>query len=137
MLQYNELSESAWEELAPTKKAKSSPWDGLLDQIEDGKIISIPLADDGEKRSSRIGIARRARTRGYKVEFRDMVDGRLAMKKGALLEETQSQSQADSTTKVSATGKKRGRKSNAEKEAEARAAIAALEEREQDAANGK
>ena len=137
MLQYKELSESAWEELAPKKKAKASPWDGLLDQIEEGKILLVPLTDEGEKRSYRIGIARRARSRGYKVEFRDTADGGLALKRGISLEETAPKSQRDSMAKTSLTGKKRGRKSKVEKEAEARAAFAAQEEEDHAAADAR
>jgi hypothetical protein len=85
MLQYEYLSEDEWEQSAPAKKAKPSPWDNLLAELEQGKILKLPIEDEKEKRGYRIGIARRARQHGYKVEFREIAGG-IALKKGRTLE---------------------------------------------------
>ena len=84
MLQYEYLSDEEWERSAPPKKAKPSPWDTLLAELEQGKILKLPIEDEKEKRGYRIGIARRARLHGYKVEFREVAGG-LALKKGKTL----------------------------------------------------
>jgi hypothetical protein len=81
MLQYEYLTPDEWEEHAPTKKVKPSPWDPILMELEQGKIVKLPLEGDQEVRGYRIGIARRARARGYAVEFR-VVPGGLAFKQG-------------------------------------------------------
>ena len=78
MLEWKTISSDEWESIAPPKKA--SKWDNLLDEIEKGTIIKLPT-DASEKRGYRIGIARAAKSRGYKVEFREDA-GFLAMRQG-------------------------------------------------------
>jgi hypothetical protein len=111
MLQYEYLSDDEWEQSAPAKKAKPSPWDSLLTELEQGKILKLPLEDEKEKRGYRIGIARRARLHSYKVEFREVAGG-LALKKGKTLvpKESARVSKKPTPTKDTAPpAKKRGR----------------------------
>ena len=64
----------------PTPKKTTSDWDPVLDEIENGDVISIPIKDDSELRGFRIGIARRAASRQLKLEFR-ATDKALAVRK--------------------------------------------------------
>jgi hypothetical protein len=111
MLHYEYLSDDEWEQSAPAKKAKPSPWESLLTELEQGKILKLPLEDEKEKRGYRIGIARRARLHGYKVEFREVAGG-LALKKGKTLVPKESARVSKEPTPAKDTAppaKKRGR----------------------------
>ena len=79
MFPFEVVDESVWESLSSASKRKPTKWDSILAQLEEGKIIRIPL-DEKDKRSYRIGIGRTATSRGYKVEFRD-AEGSLVMRK--------------------------------------------------------
>ena len=61
---------------------KPSKWDEAIQQLIDGNVISIPVADDKELRGARIGIARRANSlHEIKLEFRhDAERHRLAVR---------------------------------------------------------
>ena len=76
MLQWEKIDAEEWNSIVPPKKA--TKWDALLAEIEKGSIIKVPV-DASEKRGYRIGIARAAKSRGYKVEFREY-DGFLALR---------------------------------------------------------
>src|SRR5258708_8267981 len=54
----------------PTPKQTTSDWDPVLDEVENGDVISIPVKEDKELRGFRIGMARRAASRQLKLEFR-------------------------------------------------------------------
>lgn len=95
MLEFEVVDESVWQSLAPTTKRKSTKWDAILQQLEEGKIIRIPL-DEKEKRSYRIGIGRTATSRGYKVEFRDG-EGVLVMRKTDLPTAAKKSASSDAT----------------------------------------
>ncbi len=109
-----------WEQLAPpSKPGKPSPWDSLLQQVEDGKIIRVSVETEKQKKGSRIGIARRARTRGFKVEFREDKNWLVIRKSDQSLQTKQAKAQKVSApaSATPPTGKKRGRKpKNAVKE---------------------
>lgn len=51
----------------------------MLEVLEGGEIVEIPVAQDKLK-GTRIGLARSASTRGFKLEFR-YNDGRLAVRR--------------------------------------------------------
>ncbi len=61
---------------------KPSKWDDAIQQLIDGNVISIPVANDKELRGARIGIARRANSlHEIKLEFRhDAERHRLAVR---------------------------------------------------------
>lgn len=74
------VSPDEWEKHAPPpKEAKPSPYDKLLSDLEAGEILEVPMAEKDFK-GFRIGIARRARTRGFKLEFRSGDEGLLIRK---------------------------------------------------------
>jgi hypothetical protein len=80
-LQFEAVEDAEWEAAAPAKKpGKASPWDALLDAVADGKAYRVPITSEKELRGSRIGISRRARSRGFGVEFR-IANGSLLVKK--------------------------------------------------------
>lgn len=107
MLQWEKISADEWESIASPKK--QTKWDSLLAEIEKGSIIKLPLGDSSEKRGFRIGIARAAKGRGYKVEFRES-DGYLAMRQGEEVEEKpKRRAKISSSTDVSGEPKRRGR----------------------------
>jgi hypothetical protein len=54
-------------------------WDEALGVLESGKVIVIPVTEDKLK-GVRIGLARSASTRGFKLDFR-YLDGRLAVRR--------------------------------------------------------
>jgi hypothetical protein len=69
-VRFEEVDEATWNEAAPPKQGKVSPWDGLVETLESGKPLRVPVSSEKELRGARIGIARRARSRGYSVTFR-------------------------------------------------------------------
>lgn len=82
-MQWHEMSVQEWELLAPTTKGSPSPWDRALDEIEAGTIVRIEPAEGQTIRGVRIGIARRAATRGMKLEFRQIGESALAVRKSS------------------------------------------------------
>jgi hypothetical protein len=54
----------------PSPKKTTSDWDLVLDELENGDVISIPVESDKQLRGFRIGMARRAASREMKLEFR-------------------------------------------------------------------
>ena len=67
--QFEVVTDTYWDRLPET--FKPSPWDKLLTQVEQGNIVSTPVSSATERKSSRLSIAKRAATRGIKVEFRE------------------------------------------------------------------
>lgn len=113
MVEFEVTDIDYWEHLSPPQKpGKPSPWDHLLDQVGDGKIIRIPVEGEKQKKGSRIGIARRARSKGFKVEFREDENWLVIRKSEEPLERAPSKVQKASTltTAAASTGRKRGRK---------------------------
>jgi hypothetical protein len=68
MLEYGEISEDVWEQLAPIKEP--DPWQPLMLDLSEGMIISLPYADGKDRRAKRLSIARRAALMGFKTEAR-------------------------------------------------------------------
>ena len=80
MVTYNVIDEQEWEDMAPTAERSASEWDRLLDDLAQGKIISMPYTDLSDRRSKRMTVARRALSRGFKTEVR-YTDSIMAIKK--------------------------------------------------------
>jgi hypothetical protein len=113
MVQFEVADIDYWEQLAPPQKpGKPSPWDNLLQQIEDGKIVRVSVETEKEKKGSRIGISRRARSRGFKVEFREDNNWLVIRKSEEPLRTRLTGAEKASATSAATapTGKKRGRK---------------------------
>ena len=80
MTEFREIDEQEWEQMPPPKPAKPpNRWDALLDAVESGKIVLLDVRD-GKLKGTRIGLARSAGTRGFKLAFRYQ-DGHLAVRK--------------------------------------------------------
>lgn len=75
-LQFRAVSEEDWEAMPTPQKAakKHSELDDLVDQLETGEILRIEVVDEKHLKGTRIGLARRAATRGFKLEFRSDMD---------------------------------------------------------------
>jgi hypothetical protein len=70
-IKHNKISQAEFAKFpVPTPKQTTSDWDPVLDELENGDVISIPVKDDKELRGFRIGMARRAASRQLKLEFR-------------------------------------------------------------------
>src|SRR5919108_3576553 len=70
LVTYDVIGEQEWEDMAPTAARSASEWDRLLDDLDQGKIISMPYTDLSDRRSKRMTVARRALARGFKTEVR-------------------------------------------------------------------
>ena len=78
MLEYDEISEDVWDDLAPVKEP--DPWEPVMRDLSAGKIVCLPYADPKDRRKIRMGIARRAATWGFKTEAR-YTDAELAVRR--------------------------------------------------------
>lgn len=77
---YREISETEWERIpAPKASRPPNPWDEVVALLEAGKIVELEVSEE-KLRGTRIGIARLAASRGFRVEFRPH-DGHLAMRR--------------------------------------------------------
>ena len=54
----------------PTPAQKPSRWDPILNELEKGEVISIPVESEDQVKGYRIGIARRAALRESETGFR-------------------------------------------------------------------
>jgi hypothetical protein len=70
MVKFRVITEQEWEKY-PEPKPKKPPnqWDEVLGVLESGKLVELPVPE-GKLSGTRIGLARSASTRGYKLEFR-------------------------------------------------------------------
>jgi hypothetical protein len=68
MVDYTVIAEDTWDLLAPVKE--SDPWEPLMMDLSEGKIVCLPYSDPRDRRAKRLSIARRAATRGFKTEAR-------------------------------------------------------------------
>jgi hypothetical protein len=78
MVDYSEISEDAWDQLAPVQEP--DPWEPLMRDLSRGKIVCLPYADAKDRRAKRLSIARRAATWGFKTEAR-YTDAELAVRR--------------------------------------------------------
>lgn len=79
-MEFKRIDQKAWEkypEPQPTKPANR--WEDALVALEAGEIVEIAVDKDKAK-GVRIGLARSASTRGFKLEFR-YADGKLAVRR--------------------------------------------------------
>src|SRR2546430_2072712 len=84
MVEYSVIPEDAWNQLTTEQEKKSDAWDGLLNDLTAGKIVSLPYTDAKDRRAKRLGIARRATTRGFKTEAR-YTDSHMAVRRSDLV----------------------------------------------------
>ena len=78
MVDYSVITEEEWDALAPVKQPDT--WDQLLDELEQGRIVRLPVADEKALRGTRLTLGRRAAKRGFKVDIRTQ-DTTLAVRK--------------------------------------------------------
>jgi hypothetical protein len=78
MLDYSEISEDVWDQLAPVQEP--DPWEPLMTDLSLGKIVCLSYADARDRRAKRLSIARRAATWGFKTEAR-YTDSELAVRR--------------------------------------------------------
>jgi hypothetical protein len=65
-----------WDAMPKPQKPpkKHSELDDLVDQLESGQILVVGVTDETNLKGTRIGLARRAASRGFKLEFRADMD---------------------------------------------------------------
>ena len=78
MVDYSVITEEEWDALTPVKQPDT--WDKLLDELEQGRIVRLPVADEKALRGTRLTLGRRAAKRGFKVDIRSQ-DTTLAVRK--------------------------------------------------------
>ena len=78
MLDYTVIAEDTWDLLAPVKEP--DPWEPLLRDLAQGKIVCLSYTDGKDRRAKRLSIARRAATWGFKTEAR-YTDSELAVRR--------------------------------------------------------
>jgi hypothetical protein len=78
MLDYTVIAEDTWDLYAPVQQP--DPWEPVLLDLQEGKIVCLPYADPKDRRAKRLSIARRAATRGMKTEAR-YTDTELAVRR--------------------------------------------------------
>lgn len=80
MIDFKKIDEKEWGKFpAPQPQRPPNRWDEALGVLEGGAIIEIAVPEE-KLRGTRIGLARSAATRGFKLEFR-YADGRLAVRR--------------------------------------------------------
>jgi hypothetical protein len=80
MVEYKEIPEREWEKYPPpTPPRPPNQWDEVLGVLEGGKIVELAVPEE-KIRGTRIGLARSASTRGFKLEFRYQ-NGKLAVRR--------------------------------------------------------
>src|SRR5205085_9617452 len=81
MVEYNVISDREWERMPAPEAAKPpSEWEPVLDELEQGRIISLPFNDPKDRRSKYMAVARRAAGRGFKTQMRH-TDNTMAIRK--------------------------------------------------------
>jgi hypothetical protein len=78
MVDYSEISEDVWDQLAPVQEP--DPWEPLMRDLSQGKIIALAYADPRDRRAKRLSIARRAATWSFRTEAR-YTDAELAVRR--------------------------------------------------------
>jgi len=68
---FKTVDSKKWEQLVPPTPAKPvDKYVPILDALEAGEILEITTKDAKESKGLRISIARKASTRGFRVEYR-------------------------------------------------------------------
>jgi hypothetical protein len=78
MLDYTVISEDTWDLYAPTKEP--DPWEPLMHDLSQGKIVCLRYTNPRERRTKRLSIALKARSRGFQTEAR-YTDAELAVRR--------------------------------------------------------
>src|SRR5437868_5733733 len=60
MPDYTVIAEDTWELYAPVQEP--DPWEPLMRDLSEGKIVCLPYTDARDRRAKRLSIARRARS---------------------------------------------------------------------------
>jgi hypothetical protein len=80
MVDFKKIGEKDWEKYPVPQIIKPlNRWDEVLGVLEAGEIVEIPAPEE-KLRGMRIGLARSASTRGFKLDFR-YTDGSLAVRR--------------------------------------------------------
>ena len=72
-VKFQTITETQWDEIPVQKSTtqKVSPWDEVIEQLIEGKVIALPIDDEKDLRGIRIGVARRgSKAYGVKFQFR-------------------------------------------------------------------
>jgi hypothetical protein len=78
MPDYTVIAEDTWELYAPVQEP--DPWEPLMRDLSEGKIVCLPYADPRDRRAKRLSIARRAAAWGFRTEAR-YTDSELAVRR--------------------------------------------------------
>jgi len=82
MVDFKEITEREWEKFPPpTTPRPPNQWDEVLGVLEGGKLVELAVPEE-KLRGTRIGLARSASTRGFKLEFRYLA-GKLAVRRSS------------------------------------------------------
>jgi hypothetical protein len=82
VVEYKEITDREWEKYpSPTPPRPPNQWDEVLGVLEGGKAVELAVPEE-KIRGTRIGMARSASTRGFKLEFRYQ-DGKLAVRRSS------------------------------------------------------
>jgi hypothetical protein len=84
---YKTITEKQWDALPKPTTKPPSQWDEVLGELEGGKILEIPIPEGSSLKGARIGLARVASYRGFRVEFRTVGDSLYARKSDKPLKE--------------------------------------------------
>jgi hypothetical protein len=78
MPDYTIIAEDTWGLYAPVKEP--DPWEPLMRDLSEGKIVCLPYSDPKDRRVKRLSIALKARSRGFKTEAR-YTDAEMAVRR--------------------------------------------------------
>ena len=70
VVQYRIGTQEEFESFPTGKEPKPSEYDTLLDDLAKDQTVFVPYTDHKKTRGMRLAIARRAATRGFKIEVR-------------------------------------------------------------------
>lgn len=80
LIDFKKIGEKDWEKYpVPQVQKPVNRWDEVLGVLEGGSIVELPVAQE-KLRGVRIGLARSAARRGFKLEFR-YNEGKLAVRR--------------------------------------------------------
>ncbi len=80
MVTFRKITQREWEKYPePTPPKPTNRWDEVLGVLDGGDLVELEVTEDKLK-GVRIGLARSASTRGFRLDFRYM-DNKLAIRK--------------------------------------------------------